>query len=273
MKRSLSRPAAPATKRPRANTSTPVPRLPANIMGKIYAMVDPRTRARMHVLNRGTVANTLRTPSAQHAKSYLTGGGKHQKLFSTLPKKLLSAATNIQDPATPYAQRFYNSNATNARGDLGAVYLRLKFMIDLYKKNPGPFITRIPQPATIEGHQFSGGRPYLLDVAERSFLKYFKSKRIQLKWGPQVLILHGHALKRGDENYNAMAADPEISTNGKLRWVDKEKWMDVTLEWAASKLPRRSPRLALARRSPSKIAATRTAMKAYRREQAGGRQQ
>lgn len=229
MKRSRTNNTNNTAKRPRVNSAT-VPRLPANIMGKIYAMVDPRTQARMHVLSRETVANTQRTPSAQHKQSYLTGGGKHQKLFSSLPKKLLAEVMRMERPGQPST-----GPRTAAHKNLLGAYLRLMMMVRLYKDNPGQYITRIPQKGTFRGiPMFSSSMDLYMSKADSAFFNW--AKRKQLRMGPQFYILMGAARKPGDELWDVMMND--FSQNGKLPFTDKERWMDLTLEWAASVLGR-----------------------------------
>lgn len=105
----------------------PPVQLPPNMLREIYNLTNRRTQAKMHVLNTSTRDNQF---MPQRSRSYLTGDGKHQKLWNRVPKAL-KALHQQYGALSEYSNIWYHVNWPRPP----VVYSRfLDSMISMYKK-------------------------------------------------------------------------------------------------------------------------------------------
>lgn len=111
--------------------------LPANVLRHIYALANKKTQAKMHVLNRSTLAN--KAMPAQYSGNYTRGAGKLQKKYNELEKKCKILESVIHK--TPALDQAING------GMLAPMVLRTYFAYakELYRinaKNPNKSLVR-----------------------------------------------------------------------------------------------------------------------------------
>lgn len=112
--------------------------LPPNVLRHIYALAHPHVKAKLHVLNRGTLANKNMPAQVQN---YTRGTGKHQKRYNEMLKKLRNMETHMKqivlhDPKT--RQKVEKAGVVDLPGALRLFFAFARQMYIDNMRNPDP---------------------------------------------------------------------------------------------------------------------------------------